>query len=407
MRATVKAQSGSGVKQSANGLDHAADAPYACEVTVVAHDIGSVRGMERQLSELVMGLARRGHRITLIARSCELPENAQVIFHRVRGPGRPFLMAYPWFMIAGTLAVRRWRRGVVQATGAIVLNRLDVIAVHYCHQVGPATPSRATWPFRAHIQMIGILKRTGERVCFRLNRAAALVCVSEGVAEEVREHFPELAQRVTTIHNGIDTATFAPGVSRSEAHTLRARLGIPEQRLIAVFVASEWERKGLAPLLRALAHAPEWDLLVVGGGDERRYRELASSLGIGAAVHWLGVTREVQVVYELADVFVLPSSYETFSLVSFEAAASGLPILATPVNGVRELISDGHNGFLITREPRVIAERLGQLAADPQLRSRLGEAARRSALAFGSDRMVAQHDELYARLAGASSRSSA
>ncbi len=58
-------------------------------------------------------------------------------------------------------------------------------------------------------------------------------------------------------------------------------------------------------------------------------------------MHWLGVVRDIQVVYELADAFVLPSSYETFSLVTFEAAASGLPILATPVNGVRELIATG------------------------------------------------------------------
>ena len=56
-------------------------------------------------------------------------------------------------------------------------------------------------------------------------------------------------------------------------------------------------------------------------------------------------------MYELADAFVLPSSYETFSLVTFEAAASGLPILATPVNGVRELIEDGRNGFLIAPDP--------------------------------------------------------
>ncbi len=122
-------------------------------------------------------------------------------------------------------------------------------------------------------------------------------------------------------------------------------------------------------------------------------------MGVAAAVHWLGVTREVETVYELADAFVLPSSYETFSLVSFEAAASALPILATPVNGVRELIEDGRNGFLITREPAVIAERLRAFAADPALRRRLGEAARESALGFGAERMVAQHDELYERLA--------
>jgi UDP-glucose:(heptosyl)LPS alpha-1,3-glucosyltransferase len=373
----------------------------ASPVTIVAHDIGSVRGMERQLSALIMGLRRLGHPVTVIARTYELPASAGVTFHRVRGPGRPFLIAYPWFLLAGSLAVRRWRRGVVQATGAIVFNRLDVIAVHYCHQVATATPSRSTPMFRIHVRLAGVMKRVGERLCFAINRPAAVVCVSEGVAEEIREHFPRLADRVLTIHNGIDTEGFTPAMRQRDAQALRTRLAIPDGRLVAAFVASEWERKGLAPLLQALALAPEWDLVVAGGGDEAHYRELADSLGVGAAVHWLGVTREVQLVYELADAFVLPSSYETFSLVTFEAAASGLPVLATPVNGVRELIEDGYNGFLISREPRAIADRLTQLGADPALRTRLGQAARRSALAYDSERMVAGHHKLYVRLAGA------
>jgi glycosyltransferase involved in cell wall biosynthesis len=387
--------------RSADGEETVHHAAPACDVTIVAHDIGPLRGMERQLSDLVLGLRRLGHRITVVARSCELPASAGITFHRVRGPSRPFLIAYPWFMLAGSLAVRRWRRGVVQATGAIVLNRVDVIAVHYCHQVGPATPSRSAWLFRAHIRAVRVLKRVGERVCFRMNRPVAFICVSEGVAEEIREHHPVVGERVLTIHNGIDTAGFAPGVNRVEAQRMRAGLGIAEDRLVAAFVASEWERKGLAPVIRALALAPDWDLVVAGGGDEEHYRRLADSIGVGKAVHWLGIRRDVELVYELADAFVLPSSYETFSLVSFEAAASGLPILATPVNGVRELVQDGHNGFLITSEPTMIAERLSMLSADPALRRRMGQAARSSALAFDLERMVAGHHELYSRLAGA------
>jgi UDP-glucose:(heptosyl)LPS alpha-1,3-glucosyltransferase len=108
--------------------------------------------------------------------------------------------------------------------------------------------------------------------------------------------------------------------------------------------------------------------------------------------------QDIQVVYELADTFVLPSSYETFSLVTFEAAAYGLPILATAVSGVRELIEDGQTGFLITPDPGAIAERLVELGADPALRTRLGQAARQSAREFGWEKMVASHHELYARL---------
>jgi glycosyltransferase involved in cell wall biosynthesis len=371
----------------------------ACEVTIVAHDIGSVRGMERQLSELVVGLERLGHRVTVIARTCELPAGTNVTFHRVRGPSRPFVVAYPWFMLAGSLALRRWRRGVVQATGAIVLNKVDVIAVHYCHQIATPTPSRSTLLFRVHVKFASVLKRIGERVCFRRGRAAALICVSNGVAAEIREHHPELADRVVTIHNGIDTVCFAPGAHAAEAAAMRAALQIAPRRLVAAFVGSEWERKGLEPLIRALALAPDWDLVVAGGGEEERYRELAGSVGVANGVHWLGVTRAVHVVYGLADAFVLPTSYESFSLVTFEAAASGLPILATPVNGVRELIDDGENGFLIDREPHTIAERLNRLAADPALRRRLGEAARRSALEFGSQKMITGYHELYRHLA--------
>jgi glycosyltransferase involved in cell wall biosynthesis len=370
-----------------------------CEVTVVAHDIGAVRGMERQLSELVAGLERLGHEVHVIARTCNLPAGTRASFHRVRGPSRPFLVAYPWFLLAGSVAVRRYRRGVVQATGAIVLNRVDLIAVHYCHQVGTATPSRSSWLYRLHIRLATVLKRLGERLCFRVNRSATFVCVSEGVAQEVREHFPAVAERTVTIYNGIDAETFAPGRYKEQAQAMRTALGIADGRLIAAFVGSEWERKGLAQTIRALALAPGWDLVVAGGGDEERYRKLAEAVGVGDAVRWLGVTREVPVVYALADAFVMASSYETFSLVTFEAAASGLPIVATPVNGVRELIEDGRNGYLIAPEPLAIAERLKQLASDPSLRSRLGQAARRSALEFGSERMVAGYHELYSRLA--------
>jgi UDP-glucose:(heptosyl)LPS alpha-1,3-glucosyltransferase len=373
------------------------------EVTIVAHDIGPVRGMERQLSDLLVGLRQRGHAVTVIGRTCELPQGTDVHFHRVRAPARPFLLAYPWFMVAGSLAVRRRRRGIVQATGAIVLNRVDAISIHYLHRVGTNTPSRATWLFRAHDTISAVLKRLGERVCLRVCRPAAVVCVSAGVAEEVREHYPFVADRVVTIYNGIDTSGFAPAVRTEQAAALRARLGIGEGQLVAAFVGSEWERKGLAPLLSALALAPEWTLLVAGGGDEQRYRELAAAAGVAENVRWLGVRNDVHGVYDLADAFVLPSSYETFSLVTFEAAASGLPILATPVNGVRELIADGENGMLITREPELIGQRLRLLGADPDLRARLGAAARRAALSFDRERMVAEHHALYQRLAGARS----
>lgn len=378
-------------------------AARAREITIVAHDIGGARGMERVLSELVIGLSKLGHQVTVIGRTCELPDSAGAIFRRVRGPARPFLIAYPWFLLAGSLAVRRWRRGVVQVTGGIVLNRVDIVAVHYCHQVASNTPSRSAWLFRAHSRVVAVLTRVSERVCLRASRARAFVCVSEGVADEMREHYPELADKVVTIYNGVDTDVFAPAVDRDKRRALRRRLGLDDDRLAALFVGSEWKRKGLRTVIEAVALAPEWDLVVAGGGDEQEYQALADALGAGDAVHWMGVVRDIQTAYQIADAFVLPSSYETFSLVTFEAAASGLAVLATPVNGVRELIEDGENGLLIEAAPAVIAERLRRLAADPELRAQLGRAARASALHFSWQQMVAKHHDLYVRLASGGS----
>jgi UDP-glucose:(heptosyl)LPS alpha-1,3-glucosyltransferase len=364
----------------------------------VAHDVGAVGGMERVLAELVEGLRRLGHRVTVVSRSCELPSDPGVSFHRVRGPARPLALAFPWFMLAGSLMVRRRRRGIVQSTGAIVLNRVDVIAVHYCHRAGPGNPSRATVLYRLNTLAMRLLNRLAEGLCYRPGRASSFVCVSDGVADEMRRYYPRIAAKVQTIYDGVDTEHFHPEARKRDAKDLRDRLGIEPSRLVAAFVGSEWKRKGLDLLIRALALAPSWDLLVAGSGDQASYRALASSLSVGESVHWLGLARDVQLVYAAADAFVLPTSYETFSLVTFEAAASGLPVLATPVSGVRELIEDGRSGFLIERDPQVIAQHLLELAADSSLRARLGGAARESALRFSWERMVAAHHDLYLRL---------
>jgi UDP-glucose:(heptosyl)LPS alpha-1,3-glucosyltransferase len=287
----------------------------------------------------------------------------------------------------------------VQATGAIVLNQVDAIAVHYCHQAGAGTPSRATRLTRLYMRLVAGLKRLSERIVFRLNRSAIFVCVSDGVAEEMRTHFPRVAARVMTIHNGVDLQAFSSGTRAVEAAALRERLGIAPERLVAVFVGSEWERKGLEPAIRALAGAPEWDLLVAGEGDRERYEALARSLGVADSIRWLGVSRDVPLVLEAGDALVFPTAYEAFPLVALEAAASGLAILATPVNGVRELIIDGRSGLLISRDPASIAERLGLLASDSLLRAEIGRAARSAVLEFSWERMVLRHHELYERLA--------
>ena len=117
-------------------------------------------------------------------------------------------------------------------------------------------------------------------------------------------------------------------------------------------------------------------------------------------IRWLGVQREVAPLYAMADAFVLPTSYETFSLATFEAAASGLPLLATPVNGISELLQPGVNGFFIDRRPETVSRALGELSADRPRMLEMGRAARRSSLRFSWENTVARHLEVYRSVAG-------
>ena len=357
----------------------------AQQITIVAHDIGPVGGMERQLTELVAGLVARGNDVTVIARSCSLARELPIRFVRVRSPSRPFALAYPLFLLVGTLAVVRHRRGVLHVTGAIVLNRADVCTIHLSHHGWRATGllrmrRRTIW-HRLNARVAGWMSLVAERVC--LPRARSLVAVSARVAEEVRDGIPAVADRVVVIPNGVDATRFTPADS-------------PRGSLRAVFVGSEWGGKGLRFAIEALREAPGWGLDVLGDGDRTGFEQIASELGVAERVTFHGRRSDPEAFYALASAFVLPSIYETFSLVTYEAAAAGLPLLATRVGGVEELLRPGVNGWFIRRDAGDIAARLRELGQSGVLREQMGREARQAALGFTWTAMVDRYAKLYA-----------
>jgi glycosyltransferase involved in cell wall biosynthesis len=354
--------------------------------------------MERQLGELVTGLLERGHAVTVVARRCELPEHPALSVVRVRGPERPFSIGYPWFFAVGSLAARRHRHGLLHTTGALVGNRADVSTVHFCHRafharVGRLRADRPSVPYRLNARLAAAMRELGERYCYRPSRVGRLVAVSEGVARELRELFPAMAEAVTVIPNGVDAGAFRPDPAARAR--LRSEWGVGDGDLVALFVGGEWERKGLRHAIEAVARVPEWRLVVVGAGDVERHRELARAAGADDRVRFAGAARDTAPYYPSADAFVLPTAYETFSLVTFEAASSGLPLLVTRVSGVEEILVDGRNGWFVDRDADVIAERLRRLRDDSALRQTMGENARSSAAAFGWERMVDAYGDLY------------
>jgi UDP-glucose:(heptosyl)LPS alpha-1,3-glucosyltransferase len=365
------------------------------EITIVAHDVGGPGGMERVLGELIAGLLAESYRVTVISRTCRVAPHERLLWARVQGPSRPFPLAYPWFFVIGSLITWRQRAGIVLSTGAIVGNRVDWCAVHFCHHatrgLGLSRTSRRTIAYRLNARISSVLSRAGERLMYRPSRIGATIGVSSGVSAEVARNFPRL--RGATIPNGVSLERFQPDPEARAA--IRWRHGLTADEPVALFVGREWEGKGLWPAIAALAEAPDWKLLVVGGGDVSGFSDRARSLGVGNRVMFAGVAEDPAPFYSAADAFVLPTVYETFSLVTYEAAAAGLPLLVTPVNGVTDLLRDGESGWFIEPTPSDIARRLRELGRNPGSGAAMGLAARQAAAAFTWQRMVEAYRRLF------------
>jgi glycosyltransferase involved in cell wall biosynthesis len=190
---------------------------------------------------------------------------------------------------------------------------------------------------------------------------------------------------------------------------VRRQLGIPDAAVFVLFVGGDWHGKGLAVAIEALAETVRRSpvplrLVVVGRGDERHFGRLASRLGVEDHVTFTGPRRDTERFYAAADVYLLASHYETFSLAAHEAAACGVPIVSTRVSGVEELVGDGQAGFLVDRTPLAIASALSELAASPEMRLRAGAVARERARQFTWDASAAAIESVYRLALGAETR---
>jgi len=372
------------------------------DVVFVAHHVGGGGGMERQAERLVDGLLDAGVSVTVIARSCSLHPRPGLTFVRVRVPRRPAAIAFPaFFAVASVLVARRRGGALLHTTGALVGNRADVATVHYCHRAaGPKVEgSRASRPspaYRLNSAVDGVLARTAERWCYRPSRTRLLCAVSQGVAAELRAGFPRAARTVRTVPNGVDSRQFRP--DRQAREEVRLELGLTDDVPLALFVGGDWARKGLRHVVDALGQAPAWHLAVAGAGDRQELRARARARGAEDRLQLLGVVHDMPRLYAAADAFVFPTAYEAFPLVALEAAASGLPLLVTRVNGVEDLLRDGVNGWFVDADAADIARRLTQLGADRPLAERLSAAARAAASVFSWEAMTDGYLGLYAEL---------
>jgi len=208
------------------------------------------------------------------------------------------------------------------------------------------------------------------------------------------------------ISNGIDLRTYCPGPADS---VIRERYGLRADRPLILYVGRLSQEKGVDVLLAAVARlTTDAQVAIAGRGpDSARLAATADRLGLSGRVRFLGFVPDddLPAVYRLADVFAIPSRAELQSLATMEAMATGLPVVASDAYSLRELVSHGRTGLLITPgRADELAASLDMLLGAPAVRARMAQESLRAVSAHEQSRTWIQWESLYGQLAAGGPR---
>lgn len=356
-------------------------------------------------SELALTLAERGHCVHLFSQGVP-PRLARapgpVELHVAQGFPYPLFQSPPHDLAITSAILNVHRSG-----------GLDVLHAHYAipHAVsaylaraaaredhGRPAPRLVTTLHGTDITLVGSDPSYAPLTQFVISQSDAVTAVSHDLAQRTCESFcldlPGRPCPVHTIHNFVDVEQFHPGAAARAEHGPASVVHVSNFRPV----------KRVPWLLRAFALASAGSdarLTLVGDGPEQGVaRQLARELGLAERVVFLGERDALPELLAGADVFALASSEESFGLSALEAMACGTPVVSTDVGGVREVVEDGRQGFLVpATDLEAYAERLQRLLRDRELSRRLGAAARERAVArFERHHVVEQYETLYREL---------
>jgi glycosyltransferase involved in cell wall biosynthesis len=236
---------------------------------------------------------------------------------------------------------------------------------------------------------------------YALERAASLcsgaelVQNPEDLAVLARLGVPD--RKLVLLGNGVELERFHPRGDEDSRRQARAEFGVDENAVVVGMVARLVWQKGFREFFAAAERLrdrhPEVVFIVVGGSDPEKSDAIApedlAAAGRRGRIVFAGDRNQMERVYPAFDIFVLPSYREGFPRSAMEAAASGLPVIATDIRGCRQAVTDGQSGLLVPpHDPARLAKAIEELVVDPELRQRMGAAGRRKAEAEFDDRAV-------------------
>lgn len=392
--------------------------------------VGDAGGMTVYIRQMARTLAAQGLEVDIYTRrnSPDLPDAIQLfpgvmvrpVSAGPRGLTKEEVSAYlPEF--TANLARDVEARGI----------RYDLIHSHYwlSGKVAAILASRWGIPFIHTFHTLGRVKNEGRAQGqpaepeVRLRGEARVIAEADAIvasAPDEREWLVDLyaahPERIHVIPPGVDHTTFRPGDKEAAKAALGPLISPAVDlagRRVLLFVGRLQPLKGVDTAIRALAHLIDWGrlgrqeaaLVIVGGGsgaagpdEPHRLRELAQSLGIAQAVHFVAAQPHAALpgFYQAADVCLVPSHTESFGLVALEAQACGAPVVGAAVGGLRSIVRHGQTGYLVQPgASAAFAERVWRVLSDPPLADSMGRLAVCSSGEFSWDRSAEELYDLY------------
>ncbi|MFP3940724.1 MAG: N-acetyl-alpha-D-glucosaminyl L-malate synthase BshA [Thermoanaerobaculia bacterium] len=352
-------------------------------------------------TELAMALASRGDEVHVVSYS--LPSrlslaSPRVFFHEVGVTHYPLFEYPPYSLALATKIVEVARH-----------HDLDLIHVHYAvpnavsavlarQILAPQPLPVVTTLHGTDITLVGNDPNYLETTRFGIQQSDAVTAVSAALRAQTH-HQLRVDKPIDVVPNFIDPARFADANKGPGAR----RWARPEEKLL-VHISNFRPVKRVLDVVevfrRVLEYVPARLLLVGDGPDRVKVERRCREQGICHAITFLGSLPLIEEVLVGADLFLLPSESESFGLAALEAMACHVPVIATAVGGLPEVVTDGETGFLydVGDVEGMTGGALRILSADG-LGTRMGRAARRRAVEhFDQDRVVARYREIYERV---------
>jgi len=308
---------------------------------------------------------------------------------------------FRWNSARATLRIARLARdlgvGLIHAT----FLRAELIATA-ATRLGSRVPvvlAKRNLDSRPYAQRERLLLRFAHRACDHI------VANAEAVKQRCETLWNVSSDKISVIYNGVDLRSFVPASHESRA-AAKQRLRIEPNHTVVTIVTHLTHVKGadlsIEAAARVVSAAPDVSFLIVGGGpllEPLRHR--VRGLALDGRIRLEGEANDVTPYLAAADIGLLSSRSEGFPNAILEYIAMGLPVVATNVGGVRELVGEDQECGLLVRpgDPEALANAIVALATQQALREHTGRRARLRAVGlFGVDRMVKKYEELYFRL---------